>query len=992
MKKYCHSYPTCPFCLEPHPTGSKVEFVGIFDKRKVYRCYSCNTFFYTEINLEKFNICNYIDYGGYSQKKYSFPLLWDIDLNEIEKSYIDWIVNEKPLGNFLITWPNDEVNFIPILVFEYLSNNPNAKVVIIDSFNEFHVRNTNSFSKPSYKEVFDYLYYFDEDSFIYQSWNEDISSDYRLFRKNKDFILKKIKKFHYHLKFLGDTQFNEMIDNSFPTCDFNNIIDFKNHIKKKLLQDYGKDSIKAIQYKELHGEWKSPRDLMSETGFLSVKIDERYEWSKNIFFNQSPYLNILLNINKIKSAKNQLSIMEVVNELNNNHNNNLFILNSSSEFNIFNEINKIKPDLIIFNNFDEFITRFIFYHDSLVNDFDYFIRNNQDSCMLFFSVNKDVRHLYRFNKEFSFIDKYNLIPHTWDNINVLNELDLDIMRKNPFSSYIKKFNNRNFNIKYIVDDSITLIETLVNEKKKDMGKDFSKFFKFLLQSPLYIYPNDDEFTQFKLDGRSFLDWLNIIQLKDLEFTYNVNEMFRKIYLNDDNLPSNPLLNKLIETILSIYNNSKNIKIKVIVHYYARKGVKKLLSNALNNEDLENIIEVITWNDLNKEISNINEASYLIAFSYPFFNYYIYNSPFTNFIFIGGQNHIDKIRFVVENRIDINTNSPIYFSIDDNAPKLLNDALNTIKDAVEPTVDLIEYFDDYEYEFRENSSNIYQNNNVSSIKLKSGNLVFLLKDNFGKGLFIPLNHSLTIKQSDYSVKDIKLDEINLDDLKGKEIILNNDFYTSYKEMFAKFVVEHGKNTIFNSPFKKWSGFYHLFSDAHLWLDATHSLVNSLSQRNNISISESKQYIAQLFTKNGIDVSLDRIINYWLSDPKKLETSEGILGIYELEKPRAYNHLEIIFEVLIENKDYIPNYHFNSNSVKVSYEAILILQSIRRNFLKEENIQSKYHYLHKQLLKEIEKIIKLSSSFVISNVDKVSLTKDVSAYRIIDNYDAYSGDGL
>ena len=50
------------------------------------------------------------------------------------------------------------------------------------------------------------------------------------------------------------------------------------------------------------------------------------------------------------------------------------------------------------------------------------------------------------------------------------------------------------------------------------------------------------------------------------------------------------------------------------------------------------------------------------------------------------------------------------------------------------------------------------------------------------------------------------------------------------------------------------------------------------------------------------------------------------------------------------------------------------------------------MHKQLLKEIEKIIKLSSSFVISNVDKVSLTKDVSAYRIIDNYDEYYGDGL
>jgi len=987
MKKYCHNYPTCLHCLEPHITGSKVEFVGFYNNRKLYRCLNCNTFFYTEVNLEEFNIWNRINSEGYSEKKYSFPFLWDINLNEIENAYIDWIIDEKPTDKFLITWPTKEVNFIPILVFEYISNNPNSKVVIIDSFYKISGVDINSFSKPSYKERFSYLYYFEEDSFVNPQWDDEIYSDNILFR-NKSFFLKKIKTFHYHLKISGDNHFDENIDNSVPACDFNNILDFKNQIKKKLLRDYGKNSINLIQLKELGGKWKSTQDKVSEEGFLSLKIDERYEWSQNRYFNQSPYLNLLLNINNIKSTNNILNIFEVTEELDKiNHDNNLFIFNSDSEFNIFDEIYKINPSLIIFNNFDEFITRYKFYHDASVKDFSKFIKENRDLCMLFFSVNKDLRHLYGFNKENSFIKWNNLIPHTWDNINVLNSLDLTSnLNKPPFSSKISKFNKKKFNVKYVCSEEVTYIEKMFNINEMGLGNDFKKFFKYLLQSPLYIFPQDNEFTLFKLDDRSFLDWLNIIQLKNPNLAKEIYEAFENFYFYED-YPSNPLLDKLVETILKIYNKSKKVKIKVIVHYYAKKGVKKLLSDCLKNEDLENMIEVISWTDLNNEIFNHNELSYVIAFSYPFFNYFIYNSPFTNFIFIGGEKHIDKIKFIVENRIDINTNSPIYFSINDNAPPLLIDTLDSIKDKIEPDIDFNEYFNDYEFEFKDHTAANPQNNTISSIKLKTSTLAYLLIDNFGKGLFVPLNHSLTIKRSKYSIETIDLEDSNLDELKGKEIILNNDFYTSYKEMFANFVVENGKNTEFKSPFKKWVGFYQLFSDANLWLDATHSLVNSISKHDNISVDESKELITKLLIKKGIDVSKDRIINYWLSEPKKLETSEGVLGIYELERPRSYKHLEIIFEVLIEKNDYIPNFHFDSTSAKSSYEAILILQSIRRNFLKEENIQSKYQYLHNQLLKEIEKIIKLSSSFVISDVHKVSLTNDVSAYKIIENPNEY-----
>jgi hypothetical protein len=104
----------------------------IYDTKNL-KCSCCDAHFHSTIDLsssDRFaNIAEaVINTEGEQAEKYlsDLPLVWKIKPNQIEDEYIRW-VRRTSRGKFLITWPWEEVKFIPLLVSEYLLNEPEKK-------------------------------------------------------------------------------------------------------------------------------------------------------------------------------------------------------------------------------------------------------------------------------------------------------------------------------------------------------------------------------------------------------------------------------------------------------------------------------------------------------------------------------------------------------------------------------------------------------------------------------------------------------------------------------------------------------------------------------------------------------------------------------------------------------------------------------------------------------------------------------------------------
>ncbi len=73
-----------------------------------------------------------------------------------------WLIKEKPLGKFYLFWPWNDVRFLPILIAEYLFNNPNSKIAIVSTIKN----KINCGDIPSLEEKLKSLAFIDSKNFI----------------------------------------------------------------------------------------------------------------------------------------------------------------------------------------------------------------------------------------------------------------------------------------------------------------------------------------------------------------------------------------------------------------------------------------------------------------------------------------------------------------------------------------------------------------------------------------------------------------------------------------------------------------------------------------------------------------------------------------------------------------------------------------------------------------------------------------------------------
>lgn len=991
MNNYCLKYPTCPVCHEPHNKGfvlKKVDYKEAFESsgsknkfycRKemekygnltsnlvnicLYKCSKCGTYFRNHLDFSGYDKIN--KYTGSEEKNY--PFYWNISLNPIEESYINWIPNIVKGNNYCIYWPWEEVKFLPIFISEYNSSFKNEKIVMIDKFH----KSSNYIIKPDTYNYLKNLYRYD----TVNEFTEDLKIELKPFKnKVKQHLLFKNDFIHYHVKYLPkENKFNE---------DFSE--DYKDYpekisttvIRKKFEDYYGKGTVKKIYLENSNkgGTYKTKNPL------FEIKATYEVQWGGNPKINMVDYWKILANygsLNNITLNYNEYNKdIKIIND-------NIFILNHYSKT-LFEDINSINPDILIIKDSEDI---FLNYQNSIRTALINYINSNSNLTTISFSTDKNKR--FRYNYMANNIFNHSII-HSWDNDEILNQLNFHntyLLSSNL--SDIKKVEDLD-----IVYEEIYELKCIddISQQIIDKFDDYAKtFFRFLIQTPIQIMENTLDYNDnynFTFKGRDLGFWFEkIYNLNDEKLLDEAINSFGKTYKNEEK-PINPLIDKIKEIIQDNLNKYSKIILVIPSNYY-----KKTMKHIFINESNEDKLILSIWNEIDVSIS---ENVLLISTISPYDSFDLYKHNIKRYIFVGSPNSILHIKDIVMKKTSCDITRPLINLVGENyAPPLLYECLMNIKD-IEDKVNLQNTILKTEEiiikKHAENKEEISwidtaEKERKDRILHKNQNVILLLNE-YGEGIFIPKKNSLTYKKdnSSLAVFDFNNKKNSKEKLIGKEVIIdNNGFYRSYKEFFIKFMVESYTTNLTDFPQDSINNFKELNEKTYSWLNILHDLLNSINKKNmNDSILKTKKELAKII-KSYIttNYTLESIINSWLSEPEVIGTAEGTINIYPIEHPQNVTSLIELYEGLSNDYDMDLS---EKDAIK-TYQSGIYLQKIRRSFLKNEKIPIAYIHLYNPFKKYLNQIISMSKIFTVDTIQDVKLKEDVKSYKIIKDYENY-----
>lgn len=992
MYTYFHLFPTCPQCHEPHYKGTSIKQISpdmlcqncgggckknfcdgeIYKERNekyndLFYCSDCGAVFRKYLDFKEFEkLSEFINNSKDFNSK--VPIVWNIDLNEIEKEYIDWI-NEID-GKYLITWPWKEVKFLPILAAEYLFMNPQSKIVIVDDIG----KNKNDlFFKPNSLDLFENVVY----SSTATSYDDNLKEEWgRLFSKKT--IYKKLNQFHYHINVERCHEFPDIPMDHSEVSIGSTLKQYNGIIVKKFMEEFGDDCVKSDIV-----DGKNVNYYTNKNGFINFKFRYDSSWTAKRILNKYTFLENIVNINNFNRLKDKiqyLCILDNEEDLDLNSEYQLYFISQNRE-DIFSLINEINPSIVIFADSDKFMIESIIFSPESDENFLSFIKYT-DSNLLMFSNSKDVRNLYGFNDFNKFIDKYSINVHTWDSDIVLNNFS-DQSRNRIKTAGSSSFNDMeeisNFDFELVEVEELTdfqsLISKLYNETKN------YKYFKFLYRlskSPLLI-------------KSSFLDLNFNIKNSDvdyeiiLEYLDNTNkelsdELFA-IYENYYKMDSNPLLYPIINCIKKISQNSSKKDIKLVLYNRDEiKAFKKIIAIKDVADEFQDI-EIITWNKLNK----FDDDLIVVTATPPFFTYGLYHSKISKFYFIGGDKFLKDTSDMINYRMDLDFSRPVLFRDDWDIPKLLERILPK-ENKVEHDF-LLDIIHDYsnEEKITHKLDIEYEPQNRF---IKSGEKVLMLINDKNEGLFLPLRCNVMYKHGQHIIGNLNINKNTSyeTELKNKELIINNsNFMLSYKDLFDTFMIKNGNDININSQFYTWDNYADLILSVYDWRNKLNDIV--LSNENNEESKNFKEDFAielaeseKIFASNP-----DYIKQFWLSDPQRIiKTDSEILKIYDIATPRR------LLKDLTEIFNIISKYNHSIDVQESSFRNYLAIKQIRhlRNiFLKRENIPIKYKHLCAEFWKELDYIVKKQDSFKVIVCKREKLVKPVVPFKKYYDYDEY-----
>jgi len=921
-----------------------------------------------------------------------FFLPWFIDLNPIEQSYIDWLVQIKK-SKFLITWPWMNVKFIPILISEYLKTKSSTIVIISD-------RISDSLNKNSIRTNLDFVYnrLHIIDPYIEHKLREE---DKKFLKKiDRKFFFRKIKYIPYSYKIIG--QGEVVKDNCF---EYDSQRKCLNWLLKDIELYYGENAVRKIDIRKKDGN--SILFEKSEEGYIDITIYQENElWSGTVKYKTDWIFQFLKNY---KNKFNVSSIFPFI-VFNNSNNKQLeikkkvyFLSSNLTVDDLEKSLKEFEPDLLIIENTDYFVKDIIYNGDrskfltNLINKFD--------KILLLFSTSREFRHLYA--NIYQINDK--IIYHTWDAKKILNLIKKDWFESkypNPVSSLLSevpdegKIPELNFiklNELDIIDKISALIEN--SDLEIDAKKICIKYFYYLSRSPLYVKGDyrKSEFFKRKV-GINELQYdyiISILRTRLPEDKLNIiidglNETY-KIKLNSQ---TNPIFEAIKETLTADLKITSNI-ITLIVDSYDVKGTRILLKQ-FNLSELEySRIKVCSWGKLSQIEESIENGQkhIVITANWPSLNYSIYFSNKSKFFFIGSEKNLIKIRNIIEDRVldykcrpisEIKNNNEFLY------PNLLLSSISEIdfdlqKDIATLYDELIEINIDYQTSI----DSINEYSDFSNLIFEPSQQAFLVIDSNDFGLFIPENTSLLI------LDGIQLNEISLDVnikkleelIKNKRILLDkHGTYLSFRNIFTKFMLEYDKEiAITKGPFS-WDNFRKVFIESIQWILIIIRAINMYSEKKSVDVYIAHNEIAKYLSNLDLNAKDENYIKGWWSNYQEVSTQYGTFPLFNVEHPKSRSDIINIYTGL---NQLLPELKLSINEGLRSYVASIFIQNFRRAILKGKisQINPKLRYLFEPLKQQIFSIIESSDTFLVKSIHHVTINKQVSPYKRIKDYQTF-----
>lgn len=786
MRCYFHNFPTCPSCHTPHEFSSVrnvdpedlcencSEIKGFchthncdvylmkndenYDLHPVYKCMNCEAYFKSNIDFSKYPKALSVFQDHTNSTSDSIPLYWNIKLNEIEQSYLEWL-DFKDDSIYWITWPWDEVKFMPILIAEYALKFPNKKIVVVSNFHDEDVE--NEFYKPNLYETFDYLYSGDFQENFFNEFKKEMGK----FNPKKE-IIKKSKKVHFHLIPLKSNLTPHDITKDYSVYNFK-----LTHAKvcNIINEQLGNKFVKSVN---LYDSKKNCRNVNKEYYEVSVDVNDNMDWGvRRLLFDKLGYFNILYNFDSVHKLSDDLNYTEIFDE-DLDLNNQVFFIDSNNE-KLFNHIHKINPDMVIFTDADKFFTDYRSNYWIKRQRGEKFINllKNNEFCTILFSTERSVRFIFKQLDENNLFDSTILYKHTWDSSEVLERIDNNQSFNFILSSSLDDFEYREEpNVEYCNVQSMELIEKHIDgifAKIKTNQNLYFPFFRTLKTTPLPLL-EDGKYPTFVYNDYSLKRIMDNLcetingNMDENDFYDELMEPFNKIYHDDSMRLYNPLRFK-IEEIINQYID-ENCKIKVISYNLQKKQLK----NVLNIDQYGGKVDVVTWMDL-ANLDQTEERIIVISTLYPFMDYDIYDEKIYKYIFIGGPNYIEYMKNIIDKRVLEKEARPLEI-IDDNAPNLLIDTLSDIPDSSSEIKDIIQEITidlNSTINFAKRPKDDDGNPDNSSNFLEKGSPAILFIDENQHAMFFPVSHVINYKSGN-EFSEYDLSEGRLKNLVGKRL--------------------------------------------------------------------------------------------------------------------------------------------------------------------------------------------------------------------------------
>ena len=978
MREYFYYGPVCPCCHSPyseHGAYSLKLLKEDVEDIKEYRCENpeCQARFVSMINFgstEKgkdllANIPSSCpDYIG--KLAYNVPLFWKIELNPIEKAYTEWVTENNPKGAFVVTWPWKTVKFLPILVTEYLQKNPDKRVVIIEE-NSDEKKNYLYQLKPN--RAFEYLAYLDS-KIDEATQNENILKEIKwLTRRLDKLILKKDKGIRCTAKFDKEVVEEFHIDSreSMVEREFEN----------DLIEIYGENAIRKVTKEEQY-------KIVNTTGLIDIKVSREERRNAEMDYEKPWLRRVLLRLEDLRIPSRSIRHTVTGQELTRYQN--LVFLNEDEE-NLEDLINSIKPDLILFQNADNFLIDAT-YSGVKSRSLKRIIEGSKFVSILLFSVRPELRSRYDWFKHHEAEGR--IVFHTWDSDVIINTIaknwNNESEYSNPLSSKIDEIEvEEPINVRYLEVEELRGVDEMykmfdqANNLKPEAKKALYNATRDLVKR---VLPYDDFSWKDK-----FFDQINIQmiieRLRDLASEMHGGSVRVESLVGEikNFLGYNVLFERMLAKALEILSGNTNATVTLIVNCLEVDGVLEQLrkTEAARYTNSERLF-VACWKRLNYEnFSYDSKENFLISAYMPTFGHSLDARVFSELMLVGSPATVERMRKYMSNRIDKDVTNPVFqLEQDDLAPKLLKEIIEA---AHVPTRAETENLENEAEEFQavdlgnyapfvgqEESSSMYK------LPLSMGEKATLLLDNNDNAILVPSGGTVLRKKD---LREISVREVREND----EILVDKrNFVISVRQSVIQYLL-----TNMNYPIKlyvyEWNGFIRLYGDSTGWIRLIEAVAKKYAEKNGITFDESSNKLSEFLASLQLEAKNWRYIRRWWSDYSTVTVGGREYKIYMVERPKANADLGKIYQNIGK---FVQDAEIAIPELERTHAAIFAVRKLREALLgKSEKHAGKYIGLRSGFEKEKQELAKSALIFRVRAVTHVEVVKEnLIPYRILE----------